>query len=242
MTRGVFVTGTDTGVGKTVAACSLIRALAAAGVAARPMKPVAAGTSLHDDGVRANDDTLALIRAAGLDRASAEEVTPVLLAEPLAPHIAAAHESRRIELAPIVDAFRRAASRSPFIVVEGVGGFMVPLAEDFDTVDLAQALALPVVLVVGLRLGCLNHALLTAWAVREAGLVLAGWIANPIDPAMASAGENVAALQSRLGAPLLAQLPYRTPPDPEAFARLIDVAPLVGHKPSHPAGSPRHQA
>lgn len=228
MTRGVFVTGTDTGVGKTVVTAALIHALRAAGEAVQPMKPVAAGAQPHD-GAWVNEDTLALLEAAGLGADAAGRVTPILLREPMSPHIAAAREGRQLSLEPVLAQFERAA-REGFVVMEGVGGFMVPLAEGLDTVDLARAVRLPVVMVVGLRLGCLNHTLLTARAIAAAGLALAGWVANAIDPDMRVPDENVQTLRARLAAPLLARLPWQAPPDPRAFARLIDVRPLMGGK------------
>ncbi len=227
MTRGVFVTGTDTGVGKTLACCALIHALAAQGLRATPMKPIAAG-AVERDGHWFNEDTLRLLEAAGMDAAAAEFVTPILLREALAPHIAAQREGRRITLQPVTDALARLETSGDFRVVEGVGGFRVPLDEGLDTVDLARAVGLPVVLVVGLRLGCLNHALLTAQAIDAAGLELAGWIANAIDPAMVAADENVAALESRLAAPLLGRLAHAVNPDPRALAARIDVTSLLG--------------
>lgn len=225
MRRGIFVTGTDTGVGKTLAACALVHALRAAGEEVAPMKPVAAGAGRRG-GRWVNEDTLALLDAAGLDDAALERVTPVLLREPMSPHIAAAREGRRISLAPILEALDGTPGHA-FHVVEGVGGFLVPLADDLDTGDLARAVALPVVLVVGLRLGCLNHSLLTARAIRAAGLTLAGWIANAIDPGMAVPDENVATLERRLGAPLLGRLPWQAQPDARALAGLLDVRPLL---------------
>ncbi|MCM2327385.1 MAG: dethiobiotin synthase [Lysobacter sp.] len=224
--KGLFVTGTDTGVGKTLAACALVHALRARGLRVAPMKPVAAG-AVATEGGWANEDTIALARAAGPGAPALEAITPVLLREPMAPHIAAALEGRAIRLEPLLEAHRRLAARSDFTVVEGVGGFHVPLGEAFDARDLAAALGLPVVLVVGLRLGCLNHALLTADSVRAAGLRLAGWIANRIDPAMAAADENVAALAERLAAPLLGRIPFQPGADPAALARLLDVSPLL---------------
>ena len=226
MRRGVFVTGTDTGVGKTLAACALIHALAGRGVRVFPMKPVAAGAPIR--GTRAaNEDSLALMEAAGLEEDALGRVTPVLLREAIAPHIAARRESLRITLAPIVAVLEALGPEAGFLVVEGVGGFCVPLGDGLDTVDLARAVALPVVLVVGLRLGCLNHALLTARAIEAAGLSLAGWIANAIDPAMAAADENVQALRERLRAPLLGRLPYRPGADPRALAAQLDVRSLL---------------
>jgi dethiobiotin synthetase len=223
--RGVFVTGTDTGVGKTVAACALIHALRAAGERVAPMKPIAAG-AIQRGGHWVNEDTLALAEAAGLGIDAAGRVTPLLLREPMAPHIAAAREGRRIALGPIVQAFEAAGSPGDFHVVEGVGGFMVPLDELVDTADLAAALGLPVVLVVGMRLGCLNHALLAAQAVDVAGLRLAGWIANTLDPSMNGLDENVETLRARLRAPLLGRLRHRRDLDAVVMARDLDVAPL----------------
>jgi len=226
MTRGVFIAGTDTGVGKTLAACALIHALVESGVDVAPMKPVAAGAIVHDGGW-ANEDTIALLRAAGRDAARMPDANPVLLREPMAPHIAAARERREITLEPILAAYERLRATAQFVVVEGVGGFRVPLSSTLDTADMARAFALPVVLVVGMRLGCLNHALLTADAIRDGGLVLAGWIANAIDPEMEVREENVAALQERLGAPLLGEIPYSPRPVAPALARCLDVTPLL---------------
>lgn len=224
MIRGIFVTGTDTGVGKTVASCALVHALRAKGVDVQPFKPIAAG-AIERDGVWMNDDTHALIVAAGLPLSAAERVTPVLLREPMAPHIAADREGRTLTLAPVRSAF--AAMKESFVVCEGVGGFRVPLGERLDTVDLCRELGLPVVMVVGMRLGCLNHALLTADAIAAAGMPLAGWIANFIDPAMLVPGENLAALESRLDAPLLGRLPCQPRLDPAALAAHLDVNPLL---------------
>ena len=223
MRRGIFVTGTDTGVGTTIASCALLHALRLCGIDAMPMKPVAAGVGI--DGL--NEDTLALLAAAGKSPALADDVTPVLLREAIAPHIAAAREGRVIDLAPVAAAFERLRATSGFVVVEGVGGFQVPLGDRVDTVDLAQLLRLPVVLVVGLRLGCLNHALLTADAISSAGLALAGWIANEIAPGMPARDENIDALRSRIGAPLLGVLPYLEPPDPSRLAASLDTRPLT---------------
>jgi dethiobiotin synthetase len=222
--KGVFVTGTDTAVGKTYAACALIHALRGAGERVFPMKPIAAGAALYQ-GRWANGDSLALMRAADIADDALDRVTPVLLREPMAPHIAAGREGRTISL----DAILAARSRVPpqdFLVVEGVGGFLVPLDKRTDTSDLARAFALPVVLVVGMRLGCLNHALLTARAIADARLPLAGWIANHIDPAMGVPDENVAALRERLAAPLLGRLAFSAAPDPRTAAAALEVAPL----------------
>jgi dethiobiotin synthetase len=226
MTRGVFVTGTDTGVGKTLTCAALIHALRAAGAKPVPMKPIAAGAA-EVDGRMINEDTLALMHAAGLGVDAASDVTPLLLREPMAPHLAAAREKRRIELEPIRAAFLRMCAAGDFVVVEGVGGFVVPLDDRLDTVDLARTLHLPVLLVVGMRLGCLNHALLTARAIEASGLPFAGWIANHVDRGMAVPDENVAALKARLGAPLLGRFPFAARTDPVALSRRLDVKPLL---------------
>lgn len=211
--QGYFLTGTDTEVGKTFAACALLHAFQRQGRAAVGMKPVAAGT---DESGR-NDDVERLIAASGV-QAPRALVNPYCFASPIAPHLAAAEEGRAIEPAAILDAYAQLAAQADVVLVEGVGGFRVPLGEGFDTADLAQVLGLPVILVVGLRLGCLNHALLTAEAIARRGLRLAGWIANAIDPAMARSDDNVATLAARLPAPLLGLLPHRPDADPAAVA------------------------
>ena len=220
MKRGVFVTGTDTGVGKTVAACALIHALRAKGVAVHPFKPIAAG-AVERDGTWMNEDTHALIDAAGFQASAAQRVTPLLLREPMAPHIAATREGRAISLEPVLTAFEQI--KDSYVVAEGVGGFHVPLAERVDTVDLCRMLGLPVVMVVGMRLGCLNHALLTARAIAVSRVPFAGWIANAIDPAMLAPEENLAALEARLDAPLLGRLPHRDHPDPRELASFLQL-------------------
>ncbi|MBL0143390.1 MAG: dethiobiotin synthase [Betaproteobacteria bacterium] len=226
MTRGIFVTGTDTGVGKTLAACALVHALRSRGLRVAPMKPVAAGAVLRN-GVWANEDTLALADAAGTDAPTLDAITPILLREPIAPHIAAAREGRTIDLALLVEAHRRLAAQADFTVVEGVGGFLVPLGPSLDTRNLASGLGLPVVLVVGLRLGCLNHALLTAGSIERTRLPFAGWIANAIDPDMKGADENIVALAERLPAPLIGRLPFLPGADARELAARLDVSTLL---------------
>jgi dethiobiotin synthetase len=161
--------------------------------------------------------------AAGCEQSLRNDVTPILLREAMAPHIAARHEGIVIDLAPIERSFARLSARSPFLVVEGVGGFAVPLGKDLDTVDLARALGLPVILVVGIRLGCLNHSILTVQAVQASGLRLAGWIANCIDPAMAAAEENISALEERIAAPLLGKFPYAPSAEAHSVAAHLDI-------------------
>lgn len=214
--QAFFVTGTDTGVGKTFATCALLHLARSRNLTAVGMKPVAAGT----DADGRNEDVEQLIAASSV-AAPRELVNPCCFAAPVAPHIAAAVEGRRIDPDTIVAAARQLAEQADVLLVEGVGGFRVPLGADFDTADLAVRLGLPVILVVGLRLGCLNHALLTAEAIQARGLTLAGWIANRIDPDMPRWEDNVAALRERLPAPLLGVLPRLT--EPAAAARYLSL-------------------
>ena len=206
-----FVTGTDTGVGKTLASAGLLHALARHHTRVVGMKPVAAGAEWHG-GVWANEDSLAL-RAASTLRVPPELDNPVLLPDPLSPHIAAARAGTPIDIAHIVRSYQVLAAQADVVVVEGAGGFHVPLSATETGADLAQALGLPVVLVVGLRLGCLNHAALTADAIRARGLPLVGWVANRIDPHMLAPQDNLDWLAQRLGAPLLADIPHQAAPD-----------------------------
>lgn len=215
MAEGWFVTGTDTGVGKTLVAAAMILRLRRAGLSVAPMKPVAAGL---EDGRYADVDTL--VRAAG-GGFPPELVNPYRFEAPIAPHIAAERAGVAIDLDRIAAACRQLAAGGDAVVVEGAGGWRVPLGPGADMAGLAQRLALPVVLVVRLRLGCLNHALLTAESVERRGLKLAGWVANAADPAMAAVRENVAALAQRLPAPLLGEIPLLASPDPEAAARCL---------------------
>lgn len=218
MAAGIFVTGTDTDVGKTVVAVALLKGLAARGVRAVGMKPVAAGI---DEVTRRHADVAALQDASGV-RAPAQYVNPYAFAEPIAPHVAARHEGRVIELAAITRAYAELARLADAVVVEGAGGALVPLGPSADMLDVAAACALPVLMVVGVRLGCLNHALLTAGAVRARGLTLAGWVAARVDPAMAAAQESVEELAGRLRAPLLGDFasPAHTAFGAAALARL----------------------
>jgi dethiobiotin synthetase len=210
--RGWFVTGTDTGIGKTRASVALLHALRGRHARCVGMKPVAAGTG--DDGE--NEDTIAL-RAASNVAVPASLDNPVRLPDAMSPHIAARRAGVRIDIGAIASAYAALASQADAVVVEGAGGFLVPLSDTEDGGDLAVALGLPVVLVVGLRLGCLNHAVLTRDAIAARGLVLAGWVVNRLDPAMPEQSANVDHLQARLRAPLLADWPWA----PAADARCL---------------------
>jgi dethiobiotin synthetase len=218
--HGFFVTGTDTGVGKTLIACSLLRAFAARGFKAVGMKPVASGAVAGGSGL-VHDDVERLI-ASGNVAAPRQRVNPYCFAPPIAPHIAAAEAGMTIDLDHVVHCFNALAGPADVVIVEGVGGFRVPLGPGADTAQLAARLALPVVLVVAMRLGCLNHALLTAEAIATRGLTLAGWVANHIDPQMAAADDNVQALETLIAAPLLARIAYTATPDSATSAALLD--------------------
>jgi dethiobiotin synthetase len=203
----IFVTGTDTGVGKTLVAAALLHKCRERGWTASGMKPVAAGS----------EDVDVLIAAGNLavDR---KLMNPYPFHDPIAPHIAAEEAGVVIDLHHIADCYRQISAMADAVVVEGAGGFLVPLGAEQDSSDLAKVLGLPLVLVVGMRLGCINHALLTQEAIAGRGLVLAGWVANRVDPHMDRFEENLAALRQRLAAPLLGVVPCLDPPDPIAAA------------------------
>ncbi len=224
--RGFFITGTDTDVGKTWVAAGLLAALSAQGHVTAAMKPIACGCWDTPDGLR-NDDAVLLMRHASLALPYAQ-VNPYAFAEPLAPHIAAARAGREIEIAPLKTIFDAIHSRADYVIVEGVGGWQVPLNKRETTVDLALALDLPVILVVGMRLGCLNHALLSYDSIMGHGLTLAGWVANAIDPEFSELDENIQALCDRIMAPLLGIVPNLSDFDADRIARLLDIKSLVG--------------
>ena len=222
--HGFFVTGTDTGVGKTLVCCALLYGFAALGKSVIGMKPVASGAVRNADGLVNGD--VSLLRAASNVEAPPQLVNPYCFEPPIAPHLAAEQAGAAIDFATIANAYRQLAAVADIVIVEGIGGFCVPLNHNEDSADLAQRLGLPVILVIGLRLGCLNHALLTAQAIRAKGLQLVGWIANCIDPALAAADENVAALAERLAAPLLGKVKFAVAPDPQRIAALIALSRL----------------
>lgn len=225
----LFVTGTDTEIGKTLVSAALLRGFAHKGLRATAMKPIAAGASLVD-GVLHNEDADQLDAAANV-LLPPEIRTPFMLREPAAPHIAAALENVMLDMTRIVDAHNAALQMADVVVVEGVGGFRVPLTDAHDTADLAFALNLPVVLVVGMRLGCISHALLTAEAIAARGLPIVGWVANRVDPEMLFPDENIAALRDRLdrlyGAPLLGIVPHLSPASPDIAATHLDTNRLL---------------
>ncbi|MBX9904526.1 MAG: dethiobiotin synthase [Burkholderiales bacterium] len=221
LARGLFVAGTDTGVGKTLVACALLRGFAARGLRVVAMKPVAAG-AVRRRGVWHNDDVAQLRAAANVDMPQAV-INPYCFAPAIAPHIAAQASGVKIRMAVIAKNYARLGRNADLVVVEGAGGLLVPLGGTFSAADIPSRLNLPVVLVVGLRLGCLNHALLSVEALQARGVYLAGWIANRIDPAMARAAENLQALRVRIKAPLLGTVRHAQNPQPARVARLLDI-------------------
>jgi dethiobiotin synthetase len=225
----LFVTGTDTEIGKTLISCALLRGFTAAGLRAAAMKPIAAG-AFELDGQWHNEDADQLDAAASVVLPPAMR-TPYLLKTPAAPHIVAAHEGVTLDIGHIVACHREACARADVVVVEGVGGFRVPLTDTHDAADLACALGLPVLMVVGVRLGCINHALLTAEAIARRGLRLAGWVANRVDPAMALAEENIDAVRMRLDAehrvPFIGTVPHLAPASADVAAAHLDIDTLL---------------
>ena len=207
----LFVTGTDTGVGKTLVSAALLHALARRHARVVGMKPVAAGLVQNRDGWVSED--VQMLRAASTVNVPPELDNPVALLEPVSPHLAAALAGRQVNVAQLLAAQRALLALADVVLVEGAGGWRVPLNDKETLADLARAMAAPVVLVVGLRLGCLNHALLTAEAIRADGLTLAGWVANSVDPDMLCRNENVESLRKRLHAPLLGVVPWMPVPD-----------------------------
>ncbi len=216
---GIFVTGTDTGVGKTFVAVALLRALLAHGVRAAGMKPVAAG-QLPD--APCNADVAALAQADGLPLALRDR-NPYAFLPAMAPHLAASEAGQRIDLEVIAAAWQRLRAQTDVVVVEGAGGVLVPLNERHDMLDIAVRLELPVLLVVGLRLGCINQTLLSMQAVRARGLRLAGWVGNAIEPSMLRIDANIASIAERVGMPPAAILGMH-PTGANATATLDKVA------------------
>ncbi|MDB5749321.1 MAG: bioD [Massilia sp.] len=221
-----FVTGTDTEIGKTLVSSAILHKLVGRGLRACGMKPVAAGAELVD-GELHNEDA-DMLAASGNVHLPPNITTPYLLREPAAPHIAASLEGVTIDPVPIIAAYAEILAASDAVVVEGVGGFRVPFNDDFDSADLAAQLNLPVILVVGMRLGCISHALLSVEAIVARGLVLAGWVANTADPDMRFFDENIAALEARIPAPLLGIVPRLEEATAAHAARFIDLAGLPG--------------
>ena len=223
--KAFFVAGTDTEIGKTLVSCALLHGFVQQGFKTVGMKPVAAGAFLQG-GVWCNEDVVALKEHSNLAASSERDhlINPYLFKLPAAPHIAAEQEQRRIDVSVIVECYRQLATQAEAIIVEGVGGFNVPFNATEDSALMAQQVNLPVILVVGMRLGCINHALLTVEAIAARGLTLAGWVANCAQNEMAYLSENVSALQQRISAPLLGCIPTLAKPEAAVAASYLDLS------------------
>jgi len=213
-----FITGTDTGVGKTLISCALLHAFATQGKKVVGMKPVAAGCD--EDGL--NEDVKKLRDASNI-LASLGQINPYSFVQPIAPHIASRNAGVQINLERILESYRELSGQADVVIVEGAGGFKIPLNEKHDSVDLVTSLNVPIILVVGMRLGCLNHALLTIDAIEAAGLHCAGWVANVLDKNMPALKENIEALKLRIHAPLLAEVTFQQQPDAKLTSTTLDL-------------------
>ena len=216
-----FITGTDTGVGQTLISCAMVHIFAAQGKRSGGFKPVSAGCDYEGH----NDDTKALI-AASIMPLSHRQVNPYCFTPAIAPHIAARRSGVQIDFSYIISSFRQLASQVDEVIVEGVGGFLVPLNDKQNSADLAKELDLPVVLIVGVRLGCINHALLTVRAIADYRLKCAGWVANVLDKDMDALQENIEALRERIAAPLLGVVQHMSDPDAKTAAKHLDLSAL----------------
>lgn len=226
MAQHFFLSGTDTDVGKTLVACALLHAAKDSGYSTLGLKPVAAGCE-QVQGVWRNSDALALIKASTV-RLDYTAVNPIALPDAIAPHIAAEKVGVLISASRLANQCQQVLSKEPWIIVEGAGGWRVPLNDSETMADLAKALELPVILVVGFKLGCLNQALLTIEAINNDGLRVAGWVANQIDPDMAVIQENLEALKTMIKAPCLGFIPYQSSPSPKVAAKFLDIDKLSG--------------
>lgn len=223
--KAFFVTGTDTDVGKTLAATGILAAAQAQGLSTLGLKPVAAGCEATQEGLR-NADALSLQSVSTVPMVY-EQINPVALREAIAPHIAAIHEKRTLSADRLVGFCRSSLNQAELTLVEGAGGWRVPINPRETMAHLAVNLQLPVILVVGMRLGCINHALLTVEAIRNDGLQLAGWVANVIDANMPALEENIDSLYQRIGAPCLGVIPRLSAPRAEDLVAHLDLAPLL---------------
>ena len=220
MPQSYFVTGTDTGIGKTIVSCALLSAYSARDNAVIGMKPVVTG---RVGGEWA--DVKAIVAASSI-AAPREWVNPYAFIPPISPHLAAKQAGMEIDIEIIRQAYCNLQKISDVVVVEGVGGIMAPLNDRNDVADMAYALDLPIILVVGMRLGCLNHALITEKVIQASGLKLAGWVANQVDPQMNSFDENLHTLKERLNCPLLGVLPFERNVSTKNFSTLLDITKL----------------
>lgn len=230
MSAGFFVTGTDTDVGKTTIAAGLLRAARLAGLSTAAVKPLASGCEAGADGLR-NSDALALLAECSLPLSYAE-VNPFAFAPAIAPHLAAREAGVQLKVEALAAAVQAVlAQQADFTLVEGAGGWRVPLDGQATLAELPVALDLPVILVVGVRLGCINHALLTAEAIARDGLRLVGWVANVLDPQTSRLDDNLRTLTERLAAPCLGRVPRLQQADAAAVARHLNIG-LLGLAPA----------
>ncbi|MEW8505956.1 MAG: dethiobiotin synthase [Candidatus Thiodiazotropha sp.] len=220
MTGGLFVTGTDTGCGKTEVTLGMMHNLQQQGETVLGMKPIATGAAPTAEGLR-NEDALRIQGQGSLDLPY-EVVNPLVFEPPIAPHLAAKASAQPIRLDEILLGYQRIQEIANRVVVEGVGGWHVPLGDGITLADLALALDLPMILVVGIRLGCINHALMTAECMLNSGVRFEGWVANLVDPGMRAVDENIMTLQAWLPAPCLGEIPYLEPATPEQIAGYLD--------------------
>ncbi|MEN8177974.1 MAG: dethiobiotin synthase [Pseudomonadota bacterium] len=219
MTGGFFVTGTDTGCGKTEITLGLMHRLQQDGLIVQGLKPVAAGAEETPQGLR-NDDALRIQQQCSLD-VPYKQVNPFVYAPPIAPHLAAEEEGCPIQTNKICEVFNQLVAMSDRVIVEGAGGWQVPLGSDITISGLVKMLNLPVILVVGMKLGCINHAILTAENIRQSGVELHGWVANHIAPAMQAQEGNLKALSEWLSAPCLGEVPYLEQPTAEKVSGFL---------------------
>lgn len=217
--RGVFVTGTDTGVGKTQVTLGVMRCLQRDGLKVAGMKPIASGCCRTEDGIR-NADALSIQQHCSLSLPYSD-INPFAFELPIAPHVAAREAGSAISMTAIAQAYQRILRQVDWCIVEGVGGWLVPISARHTTADLVQYLALPVVLVVGIRLGCLNHTLLSVASIQQRGLRLLGWVANQIDADMARPEANIATLREWIDAPLIGIIPSEPAPSADTFVACL---------------------
>ena len=225
MTTGLFITGTDTGIGKTTVALGLMAALQKHGHKVAAMKPVSAGCYTTEEGLR-NDDAIELIQQASVELPY-ELVNPYAFEPAIAPHIAAVESGTLIDISHILDCYREISKKVEFVVVEGAGGWLVPINEKETMADVAKAMDLKVIMVVGMRLGCLNHALLSQQSILNMNMEFSGWVANHITENFGASSENLLALEERLNASLIGSVPYVRKPNLEDIGRFFDTSVLI---------------
>jgi dethiobiotin synthetase len=219
---GYFISGTDTETGKTLITLGLMVALKNAGMKVGGMKPVASGCSRTKEGLR-NEDAIQIQSFSDANK-SYDLVNPYAFEPAVAPHIAACEAGVAIDLEKIKNCYKQISKSMDVVVVEGAGGWKVPMGNNQSLPDLVSVLGLPVVMVVGLKLGCINHAILTSEAIENDGQQLKGWVANEVEPHYFTSGATVDYLSSNISAPLLGRIPFMKSPDPAEIAAVLDVA------------------